>query len=253
MSTMNQAPSSGAIVAKAAPLSSAGGAAALATRDVLTAWPRCAQLAAACLIGAAVALLGTHWYGMLQSSTQPAAVEGAQPLGYRVELNTATRGELLQLPGVGPALAERIEEYRRVHGGFTQVDELLKVSGIGTATLERLRPLVYVRPLPKADAGPDKPLETIPKQSAAKKAKKEAPPAELIDVNTASLAELRKLPGIGPKKAQNIIDARMKKPFTSVDDLRRVPGIGPKTFEAIQPLVTVGGAPPVVGQQSAKR
>lgn len=54
---------------------------------------------------------------------------------------------------------------------------------------------------------------------------------ERININTASLTELDKLTGIGPKYAQAIIDAR---PFSSVDDLDRVKGIGPATLAKIK-------------------
>lgn len=54
---------------------------------------------------------------------------------------------------------------------------------------------------------------------------------EQININTASLAELDKLTGIGPKYAQTIINAR---PFSSVDELDRVKGIGPATLAKIK-------------------
>lgn len=61
-------------------------------------------------------------------------------------------------------------------------------------------------------------------------------PGQKINVNRASLAELQKLKGIGPVKAERILKAR---PFSSPDDLIRVKGIGPKTLEAIRPYITV--------------
>jgi competence protein ComEA len=58
----------------------------------------------------------------------------------------------------------------------------------------------------------------------------------LVNVNTATAAELESLPGIGVSKAQDIIAGR---PYTVVDDLDRVPGIGTATLERLRPLVTV--------------
>ncbi len=61
-----------------------------------------------------------------------------------VDLNTAGAAELEELPGIGPALATAILEWRDTNGGFASVEDLDLVSGIGPATLERLRPLVTV-------------------------------------------------------------------------------------------------------------
>ncbi|SDN91428.1 competence protein ComEA [Actinomyces ruminicola] len=57
----------------------------------------------------------------------------------RININTATAAQLEGLPGIGPALAQRIVDYRTEHGPFTSVDELMSVSGIGAAKLEGLR------------------------------------------------------------------------------------------------------------------
>ncbi|MDR7251109.1 competence protein ComEA [Nocardioides sp. BE266] len=59
-----------------------------------------------------------------------------------VNLNTADQATLETLPGVGPVTAEAILSWRTEHGGFTAVDELLEVDGIGEATLADLAPLV---------------------------------------------------------------------------------------------------------------
>lgn len=64
---------------------------------------------------------------------------------------------------------------------------------------------------------------------------------ELININTATLAELETLPGIGPSLGQNIIDYREANgPFESIEDIMKVSGIGTAKFEAIRDLITVG-------------
>ncbi len=61
----------------------------------------------------------------------------------------------------------------------------------------------------------------------------------LVELNTASQAELETLPGIGPVRAKAIIDYRGAHPFRRVDDVMEVPGIGPGTFERIKEKVIV--------------
>ena len=66
----------------------------------------------------------------------------------------------------------------------------------------------------------------------------------LIDLNTAQLAELMTLPGIGPVKAQAIVDFReQNRRFSSVEDIKNVKGIGEVTYRNIQDLVTVSLSP----------
>lgn len=62
----------------------------------------------------------------------------------RVNLNTADVGALDTLPRIGPAMAERIVQWREANGGFTSVEDLLAVPGIGDKMLEALRDLVTV-------------------------------------------------------------------------------------------------------------
>jgi len=78
--------------------------------------------------------------GLVQSAA-PAAGATAGPL---VNINTASQEELESLPDVGPVTAEAIIAWRTEHGGYTAVDELLEVDGIGDATLSKLAPHVTV-------------------------------------------------------------------------------------------------------------
>jgi competence ComEA-like helix-hairpin-helix protein len=186
---------------------------------------------------------------------------GARPTDFvtepeRIDLNRADRAQLLQLPGVGETLADRIEEYRRSHKGFQNVDELRQVRGIGLALLKRLRPLLEVQPYvapddaqdaappaatttPKArkNAAPKAPKAVAPTAPTAKK--KGDGPAEPINVNTASAEELQQLPHIGPTISARILQAREQRPFQSVDELRHVKGIGPKIMDELRPFVKV--------------
>ncbi len=81
--------------------------------------------------------------------------------------------------------------------------------------------------------------------AAASSARAEPTPAppiaveQRININTAGPAELDRLPGIGPTRAQAIVDVRQKRPFRRVEDIMRVPGIGRKTFSRIRSAIYV--------------
>lgn len=75
----------------------------------------------------------------------PDAAAGAGgPAPGPLDLNAATLEQLDALPGLGPVLAQRVLDFRTEHGGFTTVDELREVSGIGDAVMADLEPLVRV-------------------------------------------------------------------------------------------------------------
>ena len=62
-----------------------------------------------------------------------------------IDVNAATAEDLQSVPGIGEALARRIIEFRQEHGPFEKLDDLLNVRGIGTTSLEKLRPYLVVK------------------------------------------------------------------------------------------------------------
>lgn len=72
----------------------------------------------------------------------PAAAAPGVASDGRIDLNTADVAALDTLPRIGPAMAQRIIDWRETNGPLSSVDDLLAVSGIGTKTVEALRPLV---------------------------------------------------------------------------------------------------------------
>ncbi len=86
---------------------------------------------------------------MTAAAAQPA---GPAPAGERtgtraelqVDLNRAGESELIKVPGIGPALAKRIIEFRESHGPFRRVEDLLKIRGIGEKSFQKLKPYLTV-------------------------------------------------------------------------------------------------------------
>jgi competence protein ComEA len=201
---------------------------------------RSAQIALGAFLAFTLGLLAFRGYGN-GIGTRPTERASA-PI---TDLNRADRVELEQVPGIGPSLAKAIEDHRAKKGPFKSVEELRQVKGVGPVTFDKVLPFLRVDPasLPPADVDSTEPLVLERKptpapaprtNSGSKKFQTGDPP---IDVNVAGLDELTRLPGIGPVTAQNIINARVERQFSTLADLDKVKGIGPKTLDKIRPFV----------------
>ena len=77
-------------------------------------------------------------------------------------------------------------------------------------------------------------------EKPAAAARAEKPPAPLVNLNTATQAQLETLPGVGVKAAERILEYRQKNgQFKKIEDLMNVKGIGEKSFLKLKPLLTV--------------
>lgn len=68
-----------------------------------------------------------------------------------------------------------------------------------------------------------------------------AEPVAVIDINTATAEQLQTLPGIGTKKAEDIVRYRASRPFKKTTDIMRIRGIGQKLYARLRNLIGVGG------------
>jgi competence protein ComEA len=73
----------------------------------------------------------------------------------------------------------------------------------------------------------------------------------VVNLNTATEAELRRLPGIGPAKARRILEQRARRPFGSTDQLMKVKGIGRKTWRRLKPNLAVSGPTTLVRERAS--
>lgn len=85
--------------------------------------------------------------GTASDPAKAAAGKPAESAAGKINLNTATAGQLDELPGIGASRAQAIVELRKKLGGsFKSVDQLLEVKGIGKKMLQKIKPLVTLEP-----------------------------------------------------------------------------------------------------------
>jgi len=164
-----------------------------------------------------------------QRNDQPSPSENnpaAPAIDCKNDINTANVSDLRQVKGIGAAKAQAIINYHKQHGPFQSLDELAQVKGIGPATVENFRDAGFcvqekVNTNKKSETQSETPanISTTTNQNC-------------IDINSADVATLQRVKGIGFAKAQTIIDYREQHgSFESLDDLIKIRGIGKATLE----------------------
>ncbi|MBQ7220406.1 MAG: helix-hairpin-helix domain-containing protein [Synergistaceae bacterium] len=171
------------------------------------------------------------------AAPQPPSPENVRIPGYSpqtrnnsglVDVNRADLQELQRINGVGPAIAQRIIDYRQTHGAFTKIEDLLKVKGIGQARLNQMRPQITI------SGGSSYTSGTSSRQSQPNTS------SSLIDINHADSQELQRINGVGQATAQRIIEYRNSHgSFTRPEDLLNIKGIGASKLKQIRTQIVI--------------
>jgi len=177
-------------------------------------------------------------------SVSAASTQAKSQASVLVDLNTASQGELEALKGVGPATAKKIIAARP----YKSVDELSK-AGLSVKKIEEIKPFVTVGSAPVAPVPSESATKQAPSPAPTKKtvqvppttakapdSKAKLAPGQLVNINTADAKTLEALPGIGPAKAQAIIEGR---PYAKIEDIMKVKGIKQGVFNKIKDSITV--------------
>lgn len=158
-----------------------------------------------------------------------------------IDLNTADQKTIETLPGIGKATAKAIVAGRP----YKSIDDLKRVKGMSDKKITAIKDMVTVggssaaAPAATPSASEVKQKASSMQQEVTQKAEKtksKLAAGQHVNINTATKEELDALPGIGPVKAQAIIDNR---PYNTPEDIMKVKGIKQKTFDKIKDIITV--------------
>ena len=199
------------------------------------------------------------------SSSNTSMFNNNQP----IDINTATKNELMQLEGIGEVMAQRIIDYRDNESYFYNINEIKNVKGIGDSIFEKIKDRIYVN-IEKSSEKPKEVMSltnnssistsntsssksfttnsqttkiTTTKQTTSDSKSTKATTSAVIfpiEINSASLEEFEALDGIGEELATRILQYRYDNyGFYTIEEIMNVRGIGPSTFEKIKNQIYV--------------
>jgi competence protein ComEA len=178
------------------------------------------------------ALLGTGWFLLREPAGPPA--EAAMPLAGPASTSTTAPSEVV-VHAAGAVVSPGL--YRLADGA--RVADVLEAAG-GAAPDADLGRVNLAAPVADGSQVYVVRVGEAPPAGVSAAGGGGDAPAGPLDLNTATLAQLEELPGVGPSTAQAIIDEREQRGrFGSVEELLDVRGIGPAKLDAIRDLVTV--------------
>ncbi|HAS78267.1 MAG TPA: hypothetical protein DCS38_00705 [Ruminococcus sp.] len=156
-------------------------------------------------------------------------------ISFPINLNTASRDELMLIDGIGESTADKIIEYRERNGGFASVSQLIEINGIGEAKLEKFRSFLYVEGdtgfvdepqnndgndyqedynTPDDNSHDDNNNNDIPDEEQTQPPVEETFPEDteipMVELNSATAEDFMKLPGIDEEMAYKIVEFREK-------------------------------------------
>ena len=105
------------------------------------------QLALSVIVLISILIIGGYYLAGYLRHGPYVEIEHAQQqqVEFRVDINQAKLPELTLLPGIGEQIAQRIVDYREIHGPFSEINELKAVSGLGESTVNKIRPYIVIR------------------------------------------------------------------------------------------------------------
>ena len=160
----------------------------------------------------------------------------ARPLapGELIDADVASVAELARLPRVGVRLAKTIVADREAHGGFGSLTGLDRVPGVGPGLLKTIGPHLRFTGVCREGACVARPAPPVGPASVGLASDSQT------HLNSAALADLEALPGVGPAKAAAILQYREQNgPFTAIEDLARVPGLGAAAVARLRHRVSI--------------